>query len=161
MKLAVYTDGGCHRNPGVGGWAYVVVYRGKIIAERYGGEENTTNNRMELSAVSMAFEVLPDLIAPLDDASLEIAVYTDSQYVQKGISEWIIKWKRNGWRNSDKQPVKNKDLWLKLDALVAPLIARVPKHSLKWEWIKGHAGNRYNERCDKMTQKAISELSSD
>jgi ribonuclease HI len=102
---------------------------------------------MELTAALKAFEMLPKLnIAPK-----HVMVYTDSQYVQKGITDWIALWKQNGWRTSDKTPVKNQDLWQRLDAIVA-------RYSIQWKWVKGHFGNRFNERCDKLTQKAIASL---
>ena len=148
MALDIYTDGGCSGNPGPGGWAYIMVqktFQGeKVIAEECGGEQNTTNNRMELTAVICAlkaYKAKPGLPG-------NVIVHTDSQYVQKGITEWIRSWKRNSWRTSDKKPVKNKDLWLELDALAG-------ETAVQWEWIPGHAGNIYNERCDKLTQKAI------
>jgi len=151
--MDIFTDGGCSGNPGPGGWAFVMVqktFQGeKIIAEEYGGEQNTTNNRMELLAVISALKSykaktgLPG----------QITIHTDSQYVQKGITEWIRKWKQNSWRTSDKKPVKNQDLWLELDKLAGEV-------SVKWEWIRGHAGNIYNERCDSLTQKGIAELKS-
>jgi len=144
----IYTDGGCSGNPGPGGWAYVMVLKtpdgDTLAAEEWGGEQNTTNNRMELLAVISAlkaFKGKPEL-------PRELTVYTDSQYVQKGISEWILKWKRNAWRTSDKKPVKNQDLWQELDSLAS-------EFPVKWAWVKGHAGNEYNERCDALTQKAI------
>jgi ribonuclease HI len=148
--LRIYTDGGCSGNPGPGGWAYVIVlqtFQGdSIIAENKGGEKDTTNNRMELSAVIEALRALKTL-----DVPHKATVYTDSQYVQKGITEWIHKWKKNSWKTSDKKPVKNQDLWLELDTLAS-------KFSIKWEWIKGHAGNKYNELCDRMTQEVIALL---
>ena len=147
----VYTDGGCSGNPGPGGWAYVMVLKtfqgDSVVAEQWGGEQQTTNNRMELLAVISALKALkakPGL-------PRQITLHTDSQYVQKGITEWIHLWKRNSWRTSDKKPVKNKDLWLKLDALSGEL-------PIKWSWVKGHAGNKFNERCDTLTQKAIAFL---
>lgn len=149
--LSIYTDGGCHGNPGKGGWAYVMVTHDsqgeKIIAEKQGGEKETTNNRMELTAVIEALRELK--ITP--DLPRKIEVYTDSQYVQKGISEWIHNWKRNSWKTAGKQPVKNKDLWVELDSLSQGF-------SIDWKWVKGHAGNIYNERCDSMTQSAIASL---
>jgi ribonuclease HI len=151
MKIAIYTDGGCHGNPGPGGWAYVIVGNRKILAEKWGADVYTTNNRMELAAVTNALEAMPELLGALSKRSHEISVYTDSQYVQKGISEWILLWKKNGWRTSEKKPVKNQDLWQKLDALAAS-VSSLP---IKWEWVKGHAGNAYNEICDEMTQDAI------
>lgn len=156
MKIAIYTDGGCHGNPGPGGWAYVIVGNRKILAEKSGADVYTTNNRMELAAVANALEAMPELLSSLSKRSHEISVYTDSQYVQKGISEWIFLWKKNGWRTSEKKPVKNQDLWQKLDALAAS-VSSLP---IKWEWVKGHAGNTYNEICDKMTQDAIESVES-
>ena len=149
--LKIFTDGGCSGNPGPGGWAYVMVletFQGrKVIAQKKGGEKDTTNNRMELTAVIEALRALKTM----EGVPRQAAVCTDSQYVQKGITEWIRNWKRNNWRTSDKKPVKNQDLWLELDALNA-------EFSVKWEWVRGHAGNVYNERCDSMTQTAIKEF---
>ena len=150
-SLKIFTDGGCSGNPGPGGWAYVIVaetFQGPVIlAEQYGGEKDTTNNRMELRAV---IESLRAIIA-MQNIPHKAVVYTDSQYVKKGITEWIIKWKKNAWRTSDKKPVKNQDLWIELDSLAGEL-------SLGWEWIRGHAGNNFNERCDRMTQEAIASI---
>jgi ribonuclease HI len=149
--LKIYTDGGCLGNPGPGGWAYVMIlgtFQGeKIIAQDQGGEKETTNNRMELTAVIQALCALKKM----NNVPRKASLYTDSQYVQKGISEWIQTWKRNSWKTSDKKPVKNKDLWTELDSLAG-------EFSVNWEWVKGHAGNKYNELCDKMTQEAISSL---
>ncbi|GHV95786.1 ribonuclease H [Spirochaetia bacterium] len=149
--LNIYTDGGCSGNPGPGGWAYVIVLKtfqgDRILTEGQGGEKETTNNRMELMAVISALKALKTM----SDVPRQATVYTDSQYVQKGITEWIFAWKRNSWRTSDKKPVKNQDLWIALDALAGEL-------SLSWEWIKGHAGNDLNERCDRMTQAAIASI---
>jgi ribonuclease HI len=150
-SLKIYTDGGCSGNPGPGGWAYVMVqqtFQGAvIIAQNKGAERETTNNRMELTAVISALRALKTM----RDVPRQAAVYTDSQYVQKGITDWIRTWKRNSWRTSDKSPVKNKDLWIELDALAS-------EFPLKWEWVKGHAGNEYNEMCDSMTQEAIASI---
>jgi ribonuclease HI len=166
-ELIIYTDGGCSGNPGPGGWAYIIeaaFYSGAviegdrareipesatIIMEKWGAESSTTNNRMELSAVIAALEALPGLALSPE----KITVYTDSQYVQKGITQWIRSWKQNNWRTSGKDPVKNRDLWQRLDELSAcfPLV---------WVWIKGHAGNKMNERCDRMTREAIASISS-
>jgi ribonuclease HI len=150
-SLRIYTDGGCSGNPGPGGWAYVFVlqtFQGKqIITQNKGSEKNTTNNRMELTAVIMALRALKTK----PDVPRQAAVYTDSQYVQKGITEWIHTWKRNAWKTSDKKPVKNKELWEELDLLAN-------EFPLRWEWIKGHAGNEFNELCDTMTQEAIAEI---
>jgi ribonuclease HI len=151
MDLRIYTDGGCSGNPGPGGWAYIIVgdtgTGASVLAERRGAERATTNNRMELTAAIEALQSLPSL----DPAPERITVYTDSQYVQKGISVWIRDWKRNAWRTSAKDPVKNQDLWKRLEELAAGF-------PLRWEWVKGHAGNEFNERCDKMTQEAIESL---
>jgi ribonuclease HI len=144
----IFTDGGCSGNPGPGGWAYVIVvqtFQGeKIIAKEYGWQKDTTNNRMELTAVIEALRALKTM----NDSPRKATVCTDSQYVQKGITEWIRAWKNNSWRTSDKKPVKNQDLWVELDALAG-------EFSLNWEWVRGHAGNKYNELCDQMTQEAI------
>lgn len=145
--LKIYTDGGCSGNPGPGGWAFVVIIQdfqgAKIIAQEKGGARETTNNKMELTAVIEALKKLKTMEVPK-----QITVYTDSQYVQKGISEWIKNWKKNNWRTSDKKPVKNQELWIELDALTEDFI-------IIWQWVKGHAGNEYNELCDSMTQEAI------
>jgi len=149
-SLKIFTDGGCSGNPGPGGWAYVMVletFQGETIAAKNkGAEKETTNNRMELTAVISALRALKTMNVPR-----RAAVYTDSQYVQKGISEWIQAWKRNSWRTSDKKPVKNQDLWMELDSLAE-------EFSIAWEWVRGHAGNEYNEMCDRMTQEAIEEI---
>ena len=152
--LKIFTDGGCSGNPGPGGWAYVIVmktFQGeKIIARDKGAQANTTNNRMELNAVIAALK----LLKTMDGVPRRALVCTDSQYVQKGITEWIQTWKKNTWRTSDKKPVKNQDLWMELDALRGEL-------SLDWEWVKCHAGNTYNELCDRMTQEAIGAINND
>jgi ribonuclease HI len=154
--LKIYTDGGCSGNPGPGGWAYVMVmetFQGpKVLEESSGGEKDTTNNRMELTAVIESLKSLKAASAggaPTQSALPRRAViFTDSQYVQKGITKWIHDWKKNAWRTSDKKPVKNKDLWSELDALAS-------EFTLEWEWVKGHAGNEYNERCDTLAQDQI------
>ena len=154
MSLDIYTDGGCSGNPGPGGWAYVMVQKtfqgDEITAEDQGGEPDATNNRMELTAVLSALKALKTKTSP-DCRPRQITVHTDSQYVQKGITAWIHNWKQNSWRTSNKKPVKNQDLWRELDALAGEL-------TISWEWIKGHAGNIYNEHCDKMTQQAIADI---
>ncbi|MDR1566993.1 MAG: ribonuclease HI [Treponema sp.] len=151
--MEIYTDGGCSGNPGPGGWAYVILvttFQGpKIVAEKCGAERDTTNNRMELMGAISAMEALKTL--PSGAPRGRITVYTDSQYVQKGITEWIQGWKAHGWRNSDKEPVRNQDLWRRLDSLVEDKV-------IKWVWVQGHAGETYNERCDALTQKAIASL---
>ena len=155
MALDIYTDGGCSGNPGPGGWAYVMVLKtfqgDTVIAEALGAEAETTNNRMELLAVISALKAVKTLELPQGDLPRQMVVHTDSQYVQRGITGWIHTWKRNSWRTSDKKPVKNQDLWMELDSLAGGL-------ALSWEWVKGHAGNRYNERCDALTQEAIRDL---
>ena len=140
--VTIYADGGCRGNPGPGGWG-VLLRLGDKEKELCGGEPDTTNNRMELTAVIRALEALkrPSIVA----------VHTDSQYVQKGISAWIHNWKRNGWRTSDKKPVKNADLWQQLDTLAQ-------QHEVKWLWVKGHAGHPGNERADQLANRGIDEL---
>ena len=144
MAVDIYTDGGCSGNPGPGGWAYVMVQGDSIAAEQWGGEKITTNNRMELLAVISALKACKEKTG----LSGDVTVHTDSQYVQKGITEWITKWKHNSWKTSDKKPVKNQDLWAELDSLNTEM-------SVSWEWVRGHAGDFYNERCDSMAQKGI------
>jgi len=150
-SFKIYTDGGCSGNPGPGGWAYVMVqqtFQGEqVVAKEKGSQKDTTNNRMELTAVIMALRALKTKT----NVPRQAAILTDSQYVQKGITEWIRTWKHNAWRTSDKKPVKNQDLWMELDSLAG-------EFPLQWEWVKGHAGNEYNEMCDAMTQQAIAEL---
>jgi ribonuclease HI len=155
-ELLVYTDGGCSGNPGPGGWAYVILGPAKeggsapeIRAEESGGEPATTNNRMELLAVISALKKAKLLLGRENNNSIaKIIVYTDSQYVQKGITQWIENWKRNAWKTSNKQPVKNRDLWLELDSVRRNL-------PLDWRWVRGHAGHEYNERCDAMVRAVM------
>jgi ribonuclease HI len=135
----IYADGACKGNPGPGGWG-VLLRAGGEEKEMCGGEAQTTNNRMELTAV---IEGLLSL-----GRHSKVRVYTDSQYVQKGISEWIHSWKRRGWLTADKKPVKNEDLWRRLDE-----VARM--HDVKWHWVKGHAGHPENERADALANKGI------
>ncbi|MCL2833075.1 MAG: ribonuclease HI [Treponema sp.] len=144
--MQIYTDGGCSGNPGPGGWAYIIVDSGSIIKEEWGAAEHTTNNRMELLAVISALEFLLESVIAGD-----IFVFTDSQYVQKGITEWIKNWKARNWKTSGKEPVKNADLWQRLDDLAQKL-------PVSWHWVRGHAGNIYNEHCDDLTQKAIASI---
>ena len=136
--INIYADGGCRGNPGPGGWG-VLLQTGDTEKELWGGEPNTTNNRMELTAVIRALEALK--------RPTTIHVHTDSQYVQKGISQWIHNWKRNGWRTADKKPVKNQDLWQALDAAAAI-------HKMHWRWVKGHSGDPDNERVDQLARDA-------
>jgi len=140
--INIYADGGCRGNPGPGGWG-VLMQSGSTEKELCGGEPDTTNNRMELTAVIRALEALK--------RPASVNVHTDSQYVQKGISAWIHNWKRNGWRTSDKKPVKNADLWQILDGLAK-------QHEIKWLWVKGHAGHPGNERADALANRGIDEL---
>ena len=137
--IKIYTDGACKGNPGVGGWGAIIMRDGKNI-ELFGGENETTNNRMELMAVIMALKKVP--------SNLELTIYTDSTYVQKGISEWIKNWKVNNWRSSNKKPVKNKDLWVDLDEAVG-------SRKIYWEWVKGHAGNEGNEKADELANQGV------
>ena len=137
--VEIYADGACKGNPGPGGWG-ALLRTGGVEKELYGGEAATTNNRMELTAVIRALESLK--------RRCRVRLYTDSQYVQKGISSWIHDWKRRAWRTADKKPVKNVDLWQRLDALAAA-------HDVEWHWVKGHAGHPENERADALANRAI------
>jgi ribonuclease HI len=137
--VEIFTDGACRGNPGPGGWGVVFRY-GETEKEIFGGEAATTNNRMELTAVIRALEALKQ--------PSRVKLYTDSQYVQKGIQEWIHSWKRNGWKTADKKPVKNKELWVELDELRKP-------HDIEWHWVKGHAGHPENERADALANRGI------
>ena len=138
----IYTDGACKGNPGPGGWGAVLEFDGKE-REIYGGERATTNNRMELTAV---IEALCALKRPC-----RVILHTDSQYVQKGITEWITGWKARGWRTAAKAPVKNVDLWKKLDEAVGP-------HQIEWVWVRGHSGHDGNERADALANKGVESL---
>jgi len=145
----VYTDGACSGNPGPGGWAWVSLADGEI-REGYGGEPVTTNNRMELLG---AIEGLEAIRARVESGNLKqglVEVRTDSQYVKNGVTSWIASWKRNGWRTAGKTPVKNKDLWERLDVLSASLGAR-------WTWVEGHSGEAWNERCDELARRGVAE----
>ncbi len=137
--VEIYADGACRGNPGPGGWG-VLLRSGGREKELHGGEAQTTNNRMELTAV---IEGLRALKGPS-----QVRVYTDSQYVQKGISEWIHSWKRRGWRTADKKPVKNEDLWRALDEAAG-------RHRVEWHWVRGHAGHPENERADALANRGI------
>jgi ribonuclease HI len=140
--VLIYTDGGCDPNPGPGGWAAVLKY-GSHRREVSGGEPATTNNRMELRA---AIEGLSALKEPC-----QAVLLTDSQYLQRGVSEWLALWQRNGWRTQDRKAVKNRDLWQNLAALIR-------KHRVSWHWIRGHAGHLENERCDGLAEAAIATI---
>lgn len=137
--VELFTDGACSGNPGPGGWG-AILRVGDKEKELWGGEVQTTNNRMELTAVIRGLEALKRPVS--------VRVYTDSQYVQKGISEWIHGWKKRGWKTADKQPVKNEDLWRSLDTLAAG-------HRVQWLWVKGHAGHPENERADALARKGV------
>ena len=141
-QVVIYTDGACSGNPGPGGWGAVLLW-GDKRKELKGGEPGTTNNRMELMAAIRALEAL--------NRACKIELHTDSQYVQKGIHEWIHGWKRRGWKTADNKPVKNDDLWKRLDA------ARL-RHEVEWRWVKGHAGHELNERADALANRGIDEL---
>jgi len=140
-QVTIYTDGACSGNPGPGGWGAVLIWQGRE-REIFGAEAQTTNNRMELMA---ALHALTSLKEPCI-----VALYTDSSYVRDGITSWIEGWKRNGWRTSDKKPVKNMELWQALDA------ARTTHH-VTWHWVKGHAGDEYNERADALARQGVAE----
>ena len=137
--VEVYADGACKGNPGPGGWGVLLVEGGRE-RELHGGEPATTNNRMELTAVIRALEALPH--------GSRVRLYTDSQYVQKGMKEWIHDWKRRGWRTADKKPVKNDDLWKYLDELAR-------NHKVEWHWVRGHDGHPGNERADALANKGV------
>ena len=140
-QVVIYTDGACRGNPGPGGWGAVLM-SGEHEREIWGGEAATTNNRMELMAAIQALEAL--------NRPCRVELHTDSQYVQKGIHEWIHSWKRRGWMTADKKPVKNDDLWKRLDA------ARL-RHEVDWRWVKGHAGHELNERADELARLGLKE----
>ena len=137
--VTIYTDGACSGNPGPGGWGAVMSYRGKV-RELCGGEAATTNNRMELMATIQALEALKRPVSA--------RLYTDSVYVKEGITRWIERWKANGWKTARKKPVKNTDLWRRLDAALAV-------HSVDWRWVKGHAGDPGNERADALAGRGL------
>ena len=139
MKFKIYTDGACSGNPGKGGWAAIILDSNLKQSSISGSESNTTNNRMELLAAIMALKKIKK--------KSDITIFTDSKYVKDGITDWIKKWKLNSWKSSNKKPVKNKDLWIKLDNSCL-------KHRVTWRWVKAHAGNKYNSLADKL---AVSE----
>ena len=138
-QVTIYTDGACTGNPGPGGWGVLLKFNGRQ-RELSGGELETTNNRMELTGAINALKAL--------NRRCRVQFYTDSQYVRKGITEWIIAWKRRGWKTAGKKPVKNQDLWRELDAVIQ-------QHEVQWHWVRGHAGQRDNERVDKLARDAI------
>jgi ribonuclease HI len=134
--IKIWTDGSCLGNPGPGGWAFIAT-DGKNTAERNGGEPNTTNNRMELMAVISALTAARK--------HTEVEIHTDSQYVKNGMQTWIKNWKARGWKTADKKPVKNQDLWMKLDELASTV-------KIHWIWVRGHDGEEFNERCDELAR---------
>lgn len=143
MKLVeIFTDGACRGNPGPGGWGALMRYQNKE-KEIWGGQLETTNNQMELKAAIEALKLLKE--------PCEIVLTTDSQYVRKGITEWLANWKQKAWKNSQRKPVKNKELWQELDALAEP-------HQIHWHWVKGHSGHPENERADALANKGIEDL---
>lgn len=141
-EVVIYADGACKGNPGPGGWG-VWISMGQHSKELCGGELMTTNNRMELTAVIRALEALK--------RTCKLKIYTDSVYVQKGMTEWLVSWKARGWRTADKKPVKNDDLWQQLDALAQD-------HQIEWIWVKGHAGEAGNERADALANQGVEEV---
>ena len=140
--VIIYTDGACSGNPGVGGWGAVIIDNTNKPIFLNGGEDNTTNNRMELSAAINAINYCEN--------KKDLEIFTDSKYVKDGIESWIKKWKINGWKTASKKPVKNKDLWIKLDQ-------EITKHIIKWNWVKGHANIEFNEKADFLARKYIEE----
>ncbi len=141
-KVEIFTDGACKGNPGPGGWGALLRYRGKE-KELWGGEPETTNNRMELMAAIKALEALK--------RPCRVELTTDSRYLQKGVTEWLANWKRRGWKTAGRQPVKNVDLWKRLDEAMA-------RHRVEWHWVRGHTGHPENERADLLANRAIEEL---
>ena len=142
VTVEIFTDGACSGNPGPGGWGTILRYKGRE-KELFGGEPDTTNNRMELMA---AIRGLEELTRPC-----QVVLYTDSTYVQKGISEWLPGWKALGWKTADKKPVKNDDLWKRLE-----LAAQ--RHQVTWQWVKGHAGHAENERADQLARQGVQQV---
>ena len=139
--INIYTDGACSGNPGIGGWGVLILNNGEEI-QLNGGANNTTNNKMELTAAIKALEYF--------EQRKDLIIYTDSRYVKDGIESWIINWKQNGWKTSTKKPVKNKEMWIALDDLIK-------KHNINWKWVRGHAGDKYNEKADYLARRFIEE----
>ena len=140
--IKVFTDGACSGNPGLGGWGVVILINDSDPIFLKGGEIQTTNNRMELTATIKALKYFKE--------HQLITLITDSKYVKDGIESWIANWKKNGWRTTSKKPVKNKELWVELDSQIA-------KHNITWKWVKGHAGDRYNEKADFLARRFVEE----
>ncbi|WP_290538554.1 ribonuclease HI [Alcanivorax sp.] len=141
-QVIIFTDGACRGNPGPGGWGAVMRY-GTTEKTLFGGEPDTTNNRMELMAAIMALEALTQ--------PCKVVLTTDSRYVMDGITQWMANWKKRGWKTASRQPVKNADLWRRLDAACG-------KHSIEWQWVKGHSGHPENEKADALANRGIDEL---
>lgn len=140
--VIIYTDGACKGNPGPGGWGVILSYKGKV-KELHGGDPDTTNNRMELMAAIQALETLKK--------PCSVQLNTDSKYVLQGITEWMVNWKKRGWKTAAKTPVKNEDLWRRLDAAIQ-------RHTVKWIWVKGHSGDKNNDRADELANLGIDSL---
>ena len=141
--ITIYTDGACSGNPGVGGWGVVIIDDNKNETFLNGGDNDTTNNKMELTAAIKALKTF--------EKKSTITLITDSKYVKDGIQSWIQNWKKNGWKTAAKKPVKNKELWIELDELIA-------RHNITWKWVKGHAGNTHNEKADYLARRYIEEM---
>lgn len=140
MKITIYTDGACSGNPGIGGWGAVILIEDIKPVHLHGGSDHTTNNQMELTAAIEALKYFSE--------SSTLNFFTDSKYVKEGIESWVHNWKKNGWKTTSKKPVKNKELWKELDA-------QITKHTINWQWVKGHAGNAHNETADYLARKFI------
>ena len=140
--ITIYTDGACSGNTGIGGWGVVILESNKEDIFLNGGNDNTTNNRMELTAAIEALKYFENMQS--------ITLITDSKYVKDGIQSWIQNWKKNGWKTAAKKPVKNKELWIELDQLIS-------RHNISWKWVKGHAGNTHNEKADYLARRYIEE----
>ena len=141
--ITIYTDGACSGNPGKGGWGVVILEQDNDPIFLNGGDDNTTNNRMELMAAINALKNFKE--------TKEIKLITDSKYVKDGIQSWILNWKKNGWKTAAKKPVKNKGLWIELDEMIS-------KHKVTWKWVKGHAGNTHNEKADYLARRYIEDI---
>ena len=142
MAINIYTDGACSGNPGIRGWGALIIINENKPVYLNGGNLKTTNNKMELTAAIESLKYFSQ--------SSSIHIYTDSKYVKEGIESWIINWKKNGWKTTSKKPVKNKELWIELDK-------QIIKHNITWEWVKGHAGEVYNEKADYLARRFIEE----
>ena len=140
--VIIYTDGACKGNPGPGGWGVLLRYKG-VVKELYGGEKDTTNNRMELTAAIQGLEALTK--------ECRVELNTDSKYVLQGITEWLPNWKKRGWKTAGNKPVKNEDLWRRLDAAGS-------RHTIEWKWVKGHSGHKENDRADELANRGIDGL---